>query len=156
MVQVMAIADKKAELTKLWQLNHPEKMRAYAQKYYNKNKDKFKNKLNKWRENNHEKAILCRARQRARKKELEFNLEVVDIIIPLKCPILDIEIIRNKKGNLKTNSPSLDRIDNTKGYVKGNVMIISNRANTMKNDATPEELIKFANWVLKTYGSKIV
>ena len=145
----MATADKKAELMKLWRLNHPEKMKEYYQRYYNKNKDKFKNKLNKWREKNHEKAILLRAKQRAKQKDFEFSLDAVDIVIPLRCPILDIEIIRNK--SIKANSPSLDRIDNTKGYIKGNIMVISNKANTMKNNATPEELIKFAKWVLNTY-----
>ena len=148
----MATVDKKAELAKLWRVNNPEKMKGYYQKYYIKNKDKFKTRLYKWREDNHEKSILSRARQRAKKKELEFNLEAADIVIPLKCPILDIEIVRNKKGSLKTNSPSLDRIDNTKGYIKSNVMVISNKANTMKNDASPNELIKFAKWILKTYG----
>ncbi len=37
-------------------------------------------------------------------------------------------------------SPSLDRIDSTKGYTKGNIWVISNRANTLKNDATLSEL----------------
>ena len=147
----MATASKKAELIKLWRLNHPEKMKEYYQRYYNKNKDKFKNKLNKWREQNHEKAILLRAKQRAKQKDFEFNLEAVDIVIPIRCPILDIEIIRNTNKSIKANSPSLDRIDNTKGYIKGNIMVISNKANTMKNNATPEELIKFAKWVLNTY-----
>ena len=148
----MATVDKKAELMKLWRLNHPEKMKEYYQRYYNKNKDKFKNKLSNWREKNHEKAILLRAKQRAKQKDFEFNLEAVDIVIPLKCPILDIEIVRNTNSSVKANSPSLDRIDNTKGYVKGNIMVISNKANTMKNNASPEELVKFARWILKTYG----
>lgn len=146
----MATADKKVDKGKLWRLNNPEKMKAYSQKYYAKNKDKFKIKLSKWREKNQQKAMLLRAKQRAKQKQFEFNLESSDIIIPLKCPILDIDIIRNNKS-LKSNSPSLDRIDNEKGYVKGNIMVISNKANVMKNNAMPEELIKFANWILKTY-----
>jgi hypothetical protein len=150
----MAIANRKVELEKLWRLNNPEKMKEYSQKYYNKNKDKFKNKLIRWREKNHEKAILFRAKQRAKQKDFEFNLDSSDIVIPLRCPILDIEIIRNKNTSTKVNSPSLDRIDNTKGYIKGNIMVVSNKANTMKNNATPEELIKFANWILKTYVGK--
>ena len=148
----MATAKKKTELEKLWRLNNPEKMKEYYQKYYIKNKDKFKERLYKWREDNHEKSILGRARQRAKRKDFEFNLEVEDIVIPLRCPILDIEIVRNKKGDLKDNSPSLDRIDNAKGYVKGNIMVISNKANTMKSNASPEQLVKFARWILKTYG----
>ena len=149
----MATAKKKTELEKLWRLNNPEKMKAYYQKYYIKNKGKFKERVYKWREDNHEKSILARARQRAKRKEFEFNLEVEDIVIPLRCPILDIEIIRNKKEDLKDNSPSLDRIDNAKGYVKGNIMVVSNKANTMKSNASPEQLIKFAQWILKTYDS---
>jgi len=148
----MATVDKKAELAKLWKLNNPEKAKEYSRKYYYKNKDKCKLKLIKWREKNHEKAMLLRAKQRAKQKQFEFNLEPLDIVIPLKCPILDIEIVRNKNDGLKANSPSLDRIDNTKGYIKGNIMVISNKANAMKNSASPEELIKFAQWVLKTYG----
>lgn len=147
----MATANKKAELEKLWKLNNPEKVKSYYRKYYVNNKDKFKAKLIRWREKNHEKAILFRAKQRAKQKDFEFNLEAVDIVIPLRCPILDIEIIRNKNTSTKLNSPSLDRIDNTKGYIKGNIMVISNKANTMKNNATPEELIKFAKWILNTY-----
>jgi len=54
------------------------------------------------------------------------------------------------KGRLP-NSPSLDRIDPTKGYIKGNVEVISNLANTMKQNATPEELLAFAREVIKRY-----
>jgi hypothetical protein len=53
-----------------------------------------------------------------------------DIVIPDTCPLLGTPM----------ESPSLDRIDSTKGYVKGNVWVISNRANTLKNDATLTEL----------------
>lgn len=48
-------------------------------------------------------------------------------------------------------SPSLDRRDPALGYVPGNVWVISNRANTMKNDARPDELIKFAKSILKEF-----
>lgn len=44
------------------------------------------------------------------------------------------------------------RIDNNKGYIKGNVQVIGRRANIMKSSASPEELLKFAKWVINTYG----
>ena len=48
-------------------------------------------------------------------------------------------------------APSLDRIDPLKGYVKGNIQVISTKANTMKNNATQDELVRFAEAVLKMY-----
>jgi hypothetical protein len=39
------------------------------------------------------------------------------------------------------NAPSIDRIDNNKGYTKDNIMVISRRANILKKDATFDELI---------------
>jgi hypothetical protein len=65
---------------------------------------------------------------------------------------LGIELVAHKgRSGGNPNSPALDRIDNNKGYVKGNVMVVSHRANMMKVDASPEELIKFAEWVLTRY-----
>lgn len=91
----------------------------------------------------HIKAMLGEAKKRALKKELEFNIIRTDIVIPEYCPILGIPLLRGSKV-VNANSPSLDRIDPSKGYVKGNIQVISNRANTIKNDATPEELMKVA------------
>jgi hypothetical protein len=61
--------------------------------------------------------------------------------VPIICPILGIPIIKDIKKEQKEvpnpNSPSIDRIDNSKGYVKGNVRVISHKANTMKHNAIP-------------------
>ena len=62
--------------------------------------------------------------------------------IPKYCPVLGIEIKSNTTNAPLDSSPSLDRIDSSKGYIKGNVRIISNRANRIKSDATIEELRK--------------
>jgi hypothetical protein len=50
------------------------------------------------------------------------------------------------------DSPSIDRKDNTKGYTKDNVWVISQLANQMKSNATPEQLRAFARWILSEYG----
>jgi hypothetical protein len=64
--------------------------------------------------------------------------------IPNYCPILDVELNYNSDKEFegwtrKDDSPSIDRIDNTLGYVIGNIHIISWRANRIKNDGTAEE-----------------
>jgi len=89
-----------------------------------------------------ESKMLSRAKQRAKERGHEFNLELSDISIPSHCPVLGIKLVshRGRSGG-NPESPALDRIDNTRGYVKGNVMVVSHRANMMKVDASPEELI---------------
>jgi hypothetical protein len=95
--------------------------------------------------------IWYRAKSNAERRKLEFNLELEDIIIPQKCPYLNIEITTNFNDLKEPNYFSIDRIDSTKGYVKGNVQIISLLANTMKNNATMEQLIMFSENVLNLH-----
>ena len=86
-----------------------------------------------------------------RKINKEFNLEVSDIIIPEYCPYLGIKLSINFEDRYSGNYFTCDRIDSSKGYIKGNVQVISRKANTMKNDATESELIAFANNILKMH-----
>ncbi len=95
------------------------------------------------------------AMQRARKAGLEFTITKEDIVIPDVCPVLGIPIIPGKGrvgdglvGALDT-SPSVDRIDNSKGYIPGNIMVISWRANYLKNNASLDELILLAEYAWK-------
>lgn len=90
--------------------------------------------------------MLQGAKQRAKLKSFDFNLELNDIIIPEVCPVLGIKLIASNQTK-SDNSPSLDRIDNSKGYVKGNVKVISWRANHIKTDATLSELEKVVAYV---------
>lgn len=92
-----------------------------------------------------------RAKQRCKETGREFGIEVSDIVIPDVCPILGIKLNMNSgKSGAYRNSPSLDRIDNSKGYTKDNIQVISQLANAMKCHATNEELHKFAQWILST------
>jgi hypothetical protein len=110
----------------------------------------------KYRENNRALVLLGQARYRAKKKGIEFNLELSDIVIPKVCPVLKIPLSAgSSSGGPRGCSPSLDRIDNTKGYIKGNVQVMSHKANTMKHCADNNELILFANWIKKTYRKVI-
>jgi hypothetical protein len=84
--------------------------------------------------------MLTRAKSRAKQKNIPFNLTLEDIEVPETCPLLGIPIEIQPKKGYHPNSPSLDKIIPEKGYIKGNVWVISNRANTLKNDATLQEL----------------
>lgn len=90
--------------------------------------------------------ILRRAKTRAKKNNIPFDIDVEDIIIPKYCPVFGLEL-KSKLGTRQghgpnDNSPSIDRVNPELGYVKGNVRIISHKANTIKNNATIEDLRK--------------
>lgn len=79
------------------------------------------------------------AKRRARNNGIEFSITRGDIIIPQKCPLLGIEL-KVARDHTRDCSPTLDRIDNFKGYIPGNVWVISHKANTAKNNLSIEEL----------------
>lgn len=83
--------------------------------------------------------LINAAKKRSKDYGLEFNLDLNDIVLPEKCPILGIKLQFNT-GKAKDNSYSIDRIDNNKGYIKGNIQIISFKANTIKSNANFQEL----------------
>lgn len=90
--------------------------------------------------------MLSSAKQRAALYGRECNLVLGDIIIPETCPLLGIKIITGSR-QVKNNSPTLDRKDSAKGYVRSNIWVISWRANRIKSDATLDELkLLIKNW----------
>lgn len=95
-----------------------------------------------WIDKNLERHMLIRSRATAKRRGWPFNLELSDIIVPEKCPLLGCKLERRTDGSRKKNpgTPSLDRIDSSIGYVKGNVWVISWRANAIKTDASLGEL----------------
>ena len=102
--------------------------------------------------------MVSKARIRAKAKKLDCNIdnEYVRSLVVSHCPIFGTPLDWSRhrgNGTVTTDgSPSLDRIDPSKGYIKGNVWIISYRANRIKNDATHEEL----KLVTKAVGEAIV
>lgn len=79
------------------------------------------------------------AKLRAKKNGVPFTITKADIVIPDVCPALGIPLYRGVRGQCD-NAPSLDRVDNSLGYTPDNVRVISRRANTLKGDATIEEM----------------
>lgn len=100
-----------------------------------------------------ERRLINAARSRAKRKGLSFDLKIEDVIIPPHCPILGIPLAF-AKGQADGGSPALDKIVPEFGYVKGNVAVISYRANRIKNDGTAEEHLKIANWMDSVIQSK--
>jgi len=93
-----------------------------------------------WRLKNYQRVALTTLRQRAKARGIEFNLTPADVDWPLVCPVLGVELIYGGGKGSHPHSASFDRRDPTKGYVPGNVFIMSWRANRIKNDATVAEL----------------
>ena len=113
------------------------------------NKSKIKKSSKTWMLNKPKSVILTSAKSRAKQEGSAFNITVDDFDIPEYCPILGFKLKEVGIGKRSKNSPSLDRIDPRLGYTKGNVRVISSLANTMKQDATPEQLYTFCTNILK-------
>lgn len=91
----------------------------------------------------YKKMMVRAAKQRAKNKGITVDVTYKDFEIPEFCPLLGIKLtvhIGDKLNGAKDDSPSLDRINPKKGYVKGNIWVISYRANMIKNNASLEEL----------------
>lgn len=90
------------------------------------------------------KRIYDRAKGRAIRKGLPFNLELSDIVLPEVCPVFGKPFIYG--DHMWTYS--IDKIEPDLGYIKGNTIIISNKANMMKNTATTEDVRMLYEWML--------
>ena len=117
----------------------------YNKKYYEENKERLKEKNKEYTRNNRHRIMLSGARKRSKDKSLPFDLELSDIVIPEFCPILGIRL-EGGAGSASACSPSLDRIVPEKGYTKGNVQVISLKANLIKSDATADEIMAVAKY----------
>lgn len=141
-----------------------EVLKQKNKEYYEQNKEQLKerhkkNRLEKykadpkkdmakqkeWKLNNIERYLVQNARNRAKKYNLPFDITHEDVVIPEFCPYLGIKLVPFSEWS----SPSLDKIIPELGYVKGNIQVISTKANTMKNNATQDELVRFAEAVMK-------
>lgn len=98
-------------------------------------------------------------KHRAKKRGIPWDINELDFYpLPAVCPVLGIPLIYNYGNGVKLtdNSASLDRINPKLGYIKGNVEIISARANRIKGSATPEELRIIADWIELKLGKESV
>lgn len=139
-----------AERSKKWRQKHAERLRpkwrAEAKTYREAvaadplYREKRRVYHKHYRSENRERRMLADAKARATKGGFPCTIELQDIFIPNKCPLLNVPFQR--KGPY---APSLDKLVPSLGYVPGNVLVISCRANAIKHNATLEELQKLTN-----------
>ena len=99
---------------------------------------------------NPERTIWIEARNRARSQNLPFDIDPEDCQIPEFCPVLGISLTAKGKGTKSDSTPTLDKVDPSKGYVKGNVNIISWKANRLKSNCSdPEVFESIASYIRK-------
>lgn len=108
-------------------------------KVFREDRDKRNRRTRAWHKDNPERSLFITARSRAKQQDIPFEIEIEDITIPEICPVFGIPL-RISQGKRTDNSPSLDKRVIEKGYVRGNIAIISWRANRLKCDANLEEL----------------
>lgn len=130
---------KHREAVKRWREQNPEKAAAQDKKYNERRATgRFKNRLD---------GIAARSRKRG--FDCDLTVEYMETLVVDVCPILGIPLVYGKAGmGWNDNQAQLDRIDNSKGYVEGNVQFISGRANRIKNDSTFEEIEKLYKFML--------
>ena len=92
-----------------------------------------------------EKYILTRTRSNSKPRNIECTITIEDIHIPEFCPILGVKLDKVRSGSIY--APSLDRVDNTKGYVPGNVRVISRRANNLKGELNLQEALAIVTYL---------
>ena len=118
-----------------------EQMRQYSEDYNNRHPMR---------------KLMSAKRSNAKRNGIHFDLKEGDVVFPVYCPVLGIKIdyeYGQKLHGPRDNSPSFDRINGAIGYVKGNVVVISWRANRIKQDATFLELEAIAAWMRGGYSN---
>jgi hypothetical protein len=113
--------------SKAWRKKNPNKVRAWTDAWTRDPRN----------------MMLAKAKYRAKKTGIDFSITLDDIPVPTHCPLLGVPLIAAKNGKVSRGSPSIDRIVSTLGYVRGNVWVISHRANALKSAFTLEQLEQF-------------
>lgn len=119
-------------------------------KWAKENPEKANDRMRKWRRRNPEYMLHVSARRRAERDGTEFSITKEDIpSIPEICPValIPIHFREDKKKGPCDNSPTLDRVDPEKGYVKNNLRILSHKGNRWKSDMTISDVERLLNYM---------
>jgi hypothetical protein len=110
--------------------------------------------IQRYRKANPAKVLLSLARQRAKNNGIPFSITDKDIRIGKFCPVLRVPYETGKNHVPHPHAPSLDRINPSLGYVPGNVVVISRMANTIKHDASFEQIGRVYRWLKRLTSKK--
>lgn len=146
--------EKSRKWSQRWYAENRDEAIAKSKAYYEANTAKVLASTKACRVRRYEKYLWKRVQKRAAERGLPFDLEVEDIVVPDVCPVLGIPLTK-EGGEDQDAYPSLDRLIPSRGYVKGNVRVISKRANQIKSNATVEEVEKVLAYMKENipYGS---
>ena len=129
---------------KAWTQRTPEEREKKVQRQ--RDDEGRPDKCHAWYRDHWLRCALKTAARRASEKGVPFALEEKDVVVPVFCPILGVRL-QIQRGKHSDDSPSLDRVIPSLGYVPGNVIVISHRGNTIKSNATLEELEALTRWL---------
>lgn len=132
----------KSEADRLYRLRNSEALNERRAKYREENREVIRERARQYYKEKPECFVLHNIKTRAKRQGVPFELTAEDIETPEFCPVLGIKLERstNPKGGVTDCSPTVDRLIPELGYIKGNVIVVSHKANRIKNDATIEEL----------------
>jgi len=87
-------------------------------------------------------------KRRAEIRNVKFELSVLELpAVPERCPIFDWVEFEAPTGKTSYSrgyrnfAPSIDRIKPELGYIKENIRWVSTRANALRSDASPAEMM---------------
>lgn len=97
-------------------------------------------------------AALKMARKRAEERGFEFDEALFDLFAanpPTHCACCEneFEYGAERKDQTRDRSPSIDRVDNNKGYAIGNVAYICVHCNRTKSTRTLKEFVLMADYI---------
>lgn len=121
----------------------PETRRAYNRDRY----EVVKKQKHRYAQKRPEHNLLMKRWRRVKGTDIPFTITEKDVIIPTHCPVLGIPLLIRPSMKDRERSAVIDRINPKRGYVPGNIVVISYRANRIKNDATLKELKALVRWL---------
>lgn len=132
------MSEKHKACIKKWNQNNPERLREISREYYHRKK------LENPREFYAKK--IWKERRRVSLKNgvpFEISLEYLLSLPSNTCPVFGVTL---EWGTGSDHTASLDKIKPSLGYVEGNIVWMSFRANSLKRDATVEEVRQLLSW----------